>query len=274
MSPRHKVRGDLHFSLMPLSQLLPFVSTPEQERLVWLAGSVLLYVLGTNAAWAFRRVVTRWPAARLILAGLVRFVFFVGVPYTALLGGVITLKSLGLAQAPQRESLNQGVPLALGAVFLMGLIGWYYRREVTSLGEETAPSLQATRQMLGRPWGWVLLLIGVAYQQIHWAFYRALPFLILDDLYAGAFLGLALVLLEAYADPRVRHDLADPAGAEWLVLSAGFAVVTTVLFVLTGTSWLGAGIHFTTAIGWVLLIRARQSLRPRESQSVSEERPQ
>ena len=249
---------------MPLSRLLNLAFTPEQERLVWLAASVLMYVLGTNAAWVFRRV-TRWPAVRLVLAGVTRFAFYVGIPYAALVGGVITLKALGIAEAPPPESLNQGAPLAVGAVVLMGLIGWHYRREVTSLGGEAAPSLQALQQVMGRPWGWVTLLIGVGYQEVHWAFYRALPFLILDDLYTGAFLGLALVLLEAYANPRVRRGLVDPAEAEVILLSAGFATLTTVLFVLTGTSWLGAGTHFAVVIGWILLVRARRSFQPRES---------
>lgn len=248
---------------MFLIRLLDPGLAPEQERLAWLAGSVLLYVLGTNVAWTLRWV--PWTASASLLAGLVRFAFYVGMPYVALLRGVISLTSLGLVEALQRSSLYQGAFVAAGAVILMGLIGWHYRREVISLDGGTGPLLQATRQVLGQPWGWVLVLVTVIYQQIHWAFYRALPFLILDDRYTGAFLGLALVLLEAYASPRVRSDLADPARAEFLLLSAGFAVMTTVLFVLTGASWLGAGIHLAIAIGGILLIRGRSRLQPRES---------
>ncbi|MFQ5342382.1 MAG: hypothetical protein ACE5F6_12625 [Anaerolineae bacterium] len=248
---------------MPLSRLLNLAFTPEQERLVWLAGSVLMYAVGTNAAWVFRRV-TRWPAVRFVLVAVVRFVFYVGVPYAALLGGVITLKSLGLVEAPQRESLNQGGLVAIGAVALLGLIGWHYQRQVNALDSEAPPPLQAARSVLGRPWGWAFLLIEAGYQQIHWAFYRALPFLVLGDLYTGAFLGLALVFLEAYANPRVRRGLADPARAEVILLSAGFATLTTVLFVLTGTSWMGAGTHFAAVVGSILLLHVRRSFQPRE----------
>ncbi|MFQ5859488.1 MAG: hypothetical protein ACE5LU_28145, partial [Anaerolineae bacterium] len=206
-----------------------------------------------------------WTSTASIVDGLLHFAFYIGVPYVALLRGVITPQSLGLVVASQSESLNQGALVAVGAVALMGLIGWHYRREVISLGEDAHPPLDATRQLLGRPWGWVLVLVSVICQQSHWAFYRALPFLILDDRYMGGFLGLALVMLEAYANPRVRDDLKDRAGAEFLLLSAGFAVVTTILFILTGTSWLGGGTHLAVAIGWILLVQAQQRRQPRES---------
>ncbi|MFQ5592911.1 MAG: hypothetical protein ACE5HA_02050 [Anaerolineae bacterium] len=248
---------------MPLSRLLNLPFTPEQERLMWLAGSVLMYAVGTNAAWVFRRV-KRWPAVRLVLVAVVRFVFYVGVPYTALLGGVVTFKSLGLVEAQQRRSLNQGVLIALGTVALLGLIGWHYKRQVSILGSETPQPLQAARSVLGRPWGWAFPLIDVGYQQIHWAFFRAVPLLVVDDLYTGAFLGLTLVFLEAYANPRVRRGLSNPTEAEVILLSAGFATLTTVLFILTGTSWLGASTHFAVILGLILLFRVRQSSQPRE----------
>lgn len=246
--------------------LLSLGFTPEQERLIWLAGSVLLYVGIKNIVWVTRPVLGRvvWSAAASIGIDLFRFIFYVGIPYVALLNGVVTLRSLGLVPAPAGEAFNQGMLLAAGALALMGLIGWHYRREVLSLSEGVASPFVAVGQFRGRPWGWVEMLLAVVYQQVHWAFYRALPLLILDDAYVGGFLGLALVLLEAYADPHMRRDLADPARADFLLLSAGFAVVSTVLFVVTGTSWLGAGVHLLFVMGWVVLLRARHRLRAHE----------
>jgi hypothetical protein len=181
------------------------------------------------------------------------------------LSGVITLTSLGLVAVPERAVLNQWALLTGVALALMGFIEWHYRRAVAALGRFAGLRVNATQEMLSRPWDWVLVLINVIYQQIHWAFCRALPFLILDDRYVGGFLGLALALLEAYANPRVRDDLDEPVKAEFLLLSAGFAVVTTILFILTGASWLGAGIHLVFAVGWMLLIRGRNRLYPDES---------
>ncbi|MBS1252670.1 MAG: hypothetical protein MAG451_01711 [Anaerolineales bacterium] len=244
---------------MLLSRLIGLSLAPDQERLLWLAGSALLCVGVTNAAWASRDVVRRvsWALTASIAAGVARFAFYVGIPYAALLAGIVTLTSLGLGPAPSRGVLNQGALVAGGAVILMGAVGWRYRREVIALGDAPGPLLGPVRQVAGRPWSWVWLLITVIHQQVHWAFYRALPLLILDDRYAGGFVGLGLVLLEAYADPRVRRDLADPGEAEFLLLSASLAVVTTVLFVLTGTSWLGAGVHFAAVAGWLSFVQVR-----------------
>ncbi|RME47562.1 MAG: hypothetical protein D6791_05585 [Chloroflexi bacterium] len=252
---------------MPLTRLLSLALTPEQERLIWLAGSIALYVVATNLVWALQPALgrVRWSSAASIPVGIIRFVFYVGIPYAALLGGVVNLKSLGLVEVPSHASLNQGVLLSISAVFLMGLIGWYYRRAVMALGKGVVPPLLSVQQLLGQPWGWVLVLIRVIYQQVHWAFYRALPFLILGDLYIGSFLGLALALLEAYASPQIRLEATEPGGIEWLVLSAGFAVMSAVLFVVTETSWLGAGAHLTAAVAWILLSQLRKSLRPRQS---------
>ncbi len=244
---------------MLLSQFIGLSLAPDQERLLWLAGSVLLYVAVTNAAWASRDVVRRvsWALTASIAAGVARFVFYVGIPYAALLTGLVTLTSLGLRPAPSRGVLNQGAVVAGGAVILISAVGWHYRRKVMALGDAPESLLSPGRRLAGRPWGWVWLLITVIYQQVHWAFYRALPLLILDDRYAGGFVGLGLVLLEAYADPRVRRDLIDPGEAEFLLLSASLAVVTTVLFVLTGTSWLGAGVHLAAVAGWLSFVHVR-----------------
>lgn len=253
---------------MSLSRLFDFGLTLAQERLVWLAGSVLLYVTTRNVIWALRRLLQRvsWADSASLLASLIRFAFYVGIPYLALLGGIVTLPTMGLV-GPQHGSLIQRGLATVGAFILIGGIGWHYWRQVGSLDQEAGPLPQAIGQLFGQPWGWVLLLATVFYQQIHWAFYRALPFLILDDRYIGSFIGLALALLEAYADPRVRDDLTDPAQAEFLLLSAGLAVITTVLFVLAGTSWLGAGIHLLAAIGWLLfIVHGRQQLQPHRSQ--------
>lgn len=248
---------------MWLSRFLGLALTADQERLVWLAGSVLLYVSATNLAWAIRRVVRRvsWAPTASVLTGIARFAYYVGMPYVALLGGVVTLSALGLVPAPSRRSFSQGALLAVGAVILVGIIGWYYRRRVFTLQEAEGSRFLTTKQIVGRSRDWFAVLVILVFQQAHWAFYRALSSLTLDDRYAGSFIGLGLVLLEAYADPRVRRDLTKPDRMGFLLLSATFAVVTTVLFVLTGTSWLGAGAHLAAVVGWISFVQVRNHFR-------------
>lgn len=259
---------------MLLSSVVAVKLTLEHTRLLWLATSVVLYVVARNVVWVLRPVIQRvnWSPSATLVPGVLRFGFYVGMPYLALLRGVVTLPSLGVVEVEHPESLGAGVLVMIGAVVLMGLIGRQYHQANIATGDNAGLPLQAVRQVLSRPWGWVLLLTTVAYQQAHWAFYRALPALILDDRYVGSFAGLALVMLEAYADPQVREDLTDPVRAEFLLLSAGVAVVATLLFTLTGTSLLGAAMHLlflALVMGWVLLAKSRQTLQPHTDPDLS-----
>ncbi len=240
---------------------------PATKRLLWLAGSVLIYVLATNFSWLLRQLLHRvhWSGCAIYLFGFTRFVYYVGIPYAALLRGGVTLAALGVTPVPTRDRLGQGGLVTAGMLLLIGLVVWHYRRAVSRLALETEVSTSEVVEQLNQPWGWFLVLLRVIYQEVHWAFYRALPVLILDDPYLGSFLGLALVLCEAYANPRIRELLRVAVGAELLLLSACFAVVSTLLFVLTGTSWLGAGIHLLATIGWMLLVRWQKWPAPRQS---------
>ncbi len=231
---------------MSLSDLLSLPLTPDQERLAWLGISLLLYLLGSLVAWGLSTV-RFWPLLRSTLVGPLRFAYFVGLPYAALLSGVITLKSLGLVGVAQAEHLELGVAVGLGGGTLVVFWWWHLRRAVRHLGAATGSISRSIPP--ARRWDWAFGLIHAGYQQAHWAFYRALLILLLGDPYAGAFVGLALVCAEMLADPATRYGLATPPYAERFALTSSLAVISTVLFVLTGTSWLGAGVHLLTLVG-------------------------
>ncbi|HHH41939.1 MAG TPA: hypothetical protein ENK56_08045 [Chloroflexi bacterium] len=81
------------------------------------------------------------------------------------------------------------------------------------------------------------------YDELHWAFYRALPLLLFASRYTGTFAGAGLVLLEALLDPHVRWQLRDPDHNPYLVLRGLTWVVSLLLFLATGNLWLSGLVH-------------------------------
>ena len=218
----------------------------EQYRLVWLVGSILLYVLSVNIAWTVQAV--KWSGIVTFLSELIRFGYYVGIPYFALLDGVVTLKSMGYHPMSQAENLDRGFFIAGIYCVLILVLGWYARRVLSNSKSPRGISK-------GRPFlivDWMFTLINMLFRHVHWAYYLALPVLILNDRYLGGFLGLALILGEAYANPSTRHRLGDPAETEFLLLNAGLAVLSSVLYVITGVSWLGLTSHFALVVIWIV----------------------
>jgi hypothetical protein len=90
---------------------------------------------------------------------------------------------------------------------------------------------------------WQVILHGL-YREVHWAFYRGALAVVLDNVYAGIFGGLALVYLEWSLDPAWRHAWRDPAqaGAPWL--AAGLALLSALIFLLTRNLWICLAAHW------------------------------
>lgn len=241
---------------MSLTELLNLPFTPDQERLVWLGASLLLHVLGSLLAWMLSA--TRvWRPLRRFAVGPLRFAYFVGLPYAALLSGAVTLQALGIVGTAQAEHPGMAAAVALAGAVLITVWQYHLHRATRPLepaAESPRPPGPSTRR-----WDWVFELIDAGYQEAHWAFYRGLPILLLQSVYAGAFVGLALILVEMLSDPATRYGLATPPHAERFALAGSLAVVSTVLFVLTGTSWAGAGAHLLTLIGVCAVTRVAKS---------------
>ena len=227
---------------------MPFTDVPtppalDQERLLWLGASLLLYALGSVVAWTLSPS-PRWPALRTFVGGPLRFLYFVGFPYAALLRGTVTLSALGLIGVAEAQHVRLGVAVTVAGVLAVGLWWAYLQRAL----HQVDGSYQAQELLVptSSRWDWVFPLIEGGYREAHWAFYRALLVLLLRDPYAGAFLALALSLAETLADPATRYGLRTVAGAADFARTAGLAVLSTLLFVVTGTSWLGVAAHLIT----------------------------
>jgi hypothetical protein len=228
-----------------------------------------------------RRLSTGWAAS------ILRFVYYVGLPYTALVLGVLPGRYLGLvglnrlqtgavggsdagldawhllAQLRDAVSLaildwlpGVGTLLSLGAVMLLLL-------SVTWLGYSYASrSLSPGSGVAGAP-SPLPSMVQVGYQAIHWSFYRSVAWLLTDDLYLAVVGGILLVGVEWLLDPG-RMARAQQPGAEEPLIDASLLIATSVIFFFIPNLWLLVPVHWLlAAASWRCVKRAPVTLQTR-----------
>ncbi|MFQ6059080.1 MAG: hypothetical protein ACE5MB_09420 [Anaerolineae bacterium] len=241
------------------------------EPVLWLALSFVLYALATNVTWYYRQprpgrvgrlveAIRNWPYRDGPLQAL-RLLYYLGLPYLALLKGVINPRSMGLSDLDWLRGAGLGVALGGGAFLLLALTWWYYAHSTHLLYPQADP-LSSHLTTLNRPWGWALLLLDVIYLEVHWAFYRSGPIQVLADLYSGVFLGLALAFLEAYSSPHLRRGLRQPEQAGGILLTGSLALVVALIYLFTHNLWLCVLSHLGIEVGllrlWGVLYGSRE----------------
>jgi hypothetical protein len=258
----------------------------------WFLGSILACVVATNLLWVIRSTARgkRWAGSPygqiLFYAGA--FVYFLVVPYlvlggwlplaedTTILGwqpqkGLLALADMGLVGLSEQWPVTRwleaaGTGLGLGFLSLLALgLAWVNASGLSSIGRaaDTAAgrASSGSRRLLSfapQPW-WMVLVSGL-FLEVHWAFYRGAVAVIVDDVYAGVFLGLAAVCLEWVLNPFWRHGVAPPSGsasdAGRVWLNAGLALTSALIFLLARNLWICLAVHWLLALAFWLLARS------------------
>ena len=185
---------------------------------LWIGGSLLIYVVGANSLWLLRNALRRQPVRWLAQAG--RFAFYLVLPYFALGGwprqpyqGLLSLEDMGLIGLSEHWPVTRwleaaGIGLGWGVLILVLLgLAW---ASANRRDDRTWLVFSSSR--------WWVVLVGVLYLEVHWAFYRGALTVILDDVYAGVVLSLGLVYLEWAMDPFWRQGwrTESRAAGRWL----------------------------------------------------------
>jgi hypothetical protein len=266
------------------------------ELNLWIALSILIYAISVNLAWHWRyprpgrlaswieKVKDRPPTAWLLQ--LLRFAYYVGLPFCLLLSGDAVERSLrrlpglgflmrgvllpramglgGLTTSEWLAGVGIGTALGLGAFSLMASGWWYCTRSVRGLAWEQAgspdpeadggkPVVMASPPPI-RAW-WVVLWEAI-YAETHWAFYRAGPIILLDDYYAGVFLGFLILSLEWWTNPAWRHGWNPKGQRPDVILRWSLAFVMAIIFLFTRNLWLAIPLHWAIEMGCRHLMRA------------------
>jgi hypothetical protein len=239
----------------PLPSLLNLIDY-KVESALWVVFSIGLYALGADLAWHYRRprpgrlgqwveTVKGWSYRGWLLeAG--RFLYYIGIPYAALLRGVVLPRLMGLTHLDWVKGIGLGTALGGGTFLILALIWWWYARAVAAL---PLSAKQRRGASLGDDSinGWVLLR-EVIYLETHWAFYRSAAILLLDDYYLGTFVGFLLVTLEWLINPAWRADLSLPWQSANILMLWSTAFVTAIIFLFTRNLWLLVPMHWSIDI--------------------------
>jgi len=251
------------------------------ELALWTAGSFVLAVMGASLAWRAQqrpqgrtaRFLTRLtgnPFGRALLF-ILRFAYYVGLPYITLLRHALSPVTIGLVGTLTSElpgwmlgwsladwSGAAGWTIGLGGLAAIALaLGWWNARralgsEPPSGGLLPAPSLFVTAQ-------------ESIYAQIHWAFYRGAPLLFIPDLYWATLAGAALVIVEWALDPFWRAGLANGSRREVLLIQTCWLALSTAIFALAHNVWPIMALHIVLAWAsgrWVTLLSVRAETAP------------
>lgn len=218
------------------------------ERVLLLAlvlGSILVRSVSRWGSWGIRSRPGR--AGRLayrvrrleqypLLREIVRWIFYLGVPYAALLAGILNPHVLGVTLPDQ----STWQPLVFfGALFaaLLGASWWHYSRV-----HPTRATPHITDDWRGDVFGWARLWPDITLHQMHWAFYRALPVAYVTG-FAGPFLGVVLVLIEWGMDPLWWRALTRPRLLPPVALRLAMLVISAFGFAVSGSSLPGLALH-------------------------------
>lgn len=204
-----------------------------------LAGLGLLSI-GLYAGWAWLAGRFRPPAG---LGQLARFFYFIGLPYFAMIAGLLTARSLGLAGLehfsligldPQRAALLLAVEWVLDSRFtiLAGLAALAVFGGVLVHLARSGLALPASSPGFSGP--------ETVYDSVHWAFYRAIFWTLTADLYLAVVAGTGLVLLEWALAAYVQPHRPDPTP---LLLKTIILVLTSAVFYFSPNLWLLVPVH-------------------------------
>ncbi len=200
---------------------------------IWILASMVACVLGT--LFVSPAMLTRLSAstAGRWLIQFTRLIFFIGVPYAALLTRAIAPVDLGLTGvsgpllgwtgSEWLESVGWG--LMSGALVLIPI--GFAARQMKHAGHPLNFEARATSP----------LLIDSLYAEVHWAFYRAAPLILLDNVYMAILIGLGLVGVELLVS-LLRSGLGQQPEERQAWLKTGLLLtLSAVLFFLTHNLW-------------------------------------
>ncbi len=224
---------------------------PESRYPVWVVLSLGLYALGTSVAWHFRLPrsgrlgqlagqMGGWHYAG-SMRQVLRFGYYVLIPYTALLAGVASPRHLGLLDLDWPRSLGLAILIALASMAAFVLL---WKKYFLALGRLDAGYLRGLTPLDagGLSADVTSLVLDALYLEIHWAFYRGLASSLLVNNAAPA-LALVIIAMEWLLSPGVRRALGIPGKAELSLFHPATALVTTALFFGTRNLWATIPVH-------------------------------
>ena len=226
--------------------------------LLWLAVYVALYTVVSSLAWHLRQS-TRGDEGSLLskvrswrhwgaLGRVVWFISAVGLPYAAVISGVIGPRDMGLLDIDWLPAIGRGIGWGTASFGLLVFSWWRYTR---TLDED---ALARTRMSLISR-GWAHRLAHSLANEALWAFYRGVSVPWLGQ-YTGPYAALLLAIGVPCLSPWTRAGLRKVGRRAALLLDACQAIVSTTCYLLTSSFWICLAVHIMLDTGLAMLFPA------------------
>ncbi|MCL5997488.1 MAG: hypothetical protein M1546_15735 [Chloroflexi bacterium] len=230
-----------------------------------------------NARWT-SRLMAGWPVS------LLRFAYYVGLPYVTLVLGVLPSRYLGLVGLDRLPAVGDTLPAAnilapvraavsllllswlpdlgrlAGLTALMSLLlvaTWLAYRHVqrSPVSAHEAGVVPHHGKALPASFS------RSAYAAVHWSFYRACAWLLAGDLYLGVVGGVILVCGEWLICNRWGRSGANSTPVELRLVDASVLVATSAIFYFAPNLWLLMPVHWLLArLCWRIVAGDRRAV--------------
>ncbi len=213
--------------------------------IIWTLASMVIAVLVTLIFSPVRAAHFRSTFMGRFAEQVGRFIYYIGLPYAALLtqalsaidlgfmgnSGSINGSILGWVSADWLHGLNAILTIGLIALFSIGLAARQMSRSGSPLGVDVRSA--------------GLIIIDSVYSEAHWAFYRAAPFILFDNVYLAALISLVLVGLELLVS-IVRNGLGgQPEDKQSWLGQILLLTMSATLYILMRNIWLIIVLHIS-----------------------------
>ncbi len=191
----------------------------------------------------WQKFTEQWPGH------IAQFFYFVGIPYLAIILGQITPSLMGLKGVEHIALINWDSDFVAGQVqqaVALVLLEWLFDLPAAVIVGVLAiiilaavwASLLRYPLLLDSPRFSVLTAI---YYGLHWAFYRAIFWLLTGDLYLGTVLGAAWVILEWVLCQLVQKQ--QPVRRQRFLINTIILTLTATVFYYSPNLWLLFPVH-------------------------------
>jgi hypothetical protein len=189
------------------------------------------------------------------LGSAARFFYFVGLPYLAMIAGILPPRLLGLKGLENFVSINE-LQKALTLLLLEVLVDGSVVIGVGLIALLLLAGIRLGLAQVGLGFGYYPSALDTVYDCLHWAFYRAIFWLMSGALYLGLVWGIAWVLLEWVLLAWVQKNW--PAQQQQFLTKTIILILTATIFFYSPNLWLLWPIH----LAMVIIIRSSSTSKP------------